>query len=231
MRTKIIEFATQEEYLNIPQPAKKYVPEWYKKAEKFVKGKHKVADQDGPSTTIKLCVPFLDSLISGYMVELWQDVEVYKNDSGLARINWATEPKVASQRSSEQMQGFPKPPEYDDQDFTWSFHFCFKTPPGYSVIFTHPLNRLDLPFYTLTGIVDSDEVISDGNIPFILRNDFEGIIPKGTPIIQIIPFKRDNWEARKNNDLIEMGKKVNWLSNSVISGWYKKERWFKKEYN
>jgi hypothetical protein len=35
--------------------------------------------------------------------------------------------------------------------------------------------------------------------------NFEGLIPKGTPIAQIVPFKRESWqmELGKESDLID----------------------------
>jgi hypothetical protein len=97
---------------------------------------------------------------------------------------------------------------------------------------THPLNRHDLPFITLTGIIDGGVVMqSRGNFPFYIKEGFEGIIPKGTPIIQLIPFRQENWKSKKRVGLIEEGKKHNFLASSVISDWYKKTFWIRKKYD
>jgi len=32
-------------------------------------------------------------------------------------------------------------------------------PAGYSLLITHPFNRHDLPFVTLTGLVDADSLL------------------------------------------------------------------------
>jgi hypothetical protein len=45
----------------------------------------------------------------------------------------------------------------------------------------------------MAGIVDSDKYHGAGNIPFFLKEEFEGLIPKGTPYAQIIPIKRAEW--------------------------------------
>jgi hypothetical protein len=46
---------------------------------------------------------------------------------------------------------------------------------------------------------------SDINSPFIIKSGFEGIIEKGTPMFQVIPFKRADWQAEfvleKENEL------------------------------
>jgi hypothetical protein len=70
-----------------------------------------------------------------------------------------------------------------------------------------------------------------GEIPFFLKQDFEGIIPEGTPIVQIIPIKRDSWESIRSkyddrfvkNSLYQIGK--------TLYGGYKKLFWQKKSYN
>jgi hypothetical protein len=47
----------------------------------------------------------------------------------------------------------------------------------------------------LPGVVDTDEYIAPVNFPFVLNDiNFEGLIPAGTPMAQVIPFKRDSWK-------------------------------------
>ena len=43
----------------------------------------------------------------------------------------------------------------------------------------------------------TDKEVLNFHLPMWLKKDFIGIIKKGTPIAQIIPFKRDNWTANK----------------------------------
>jgi hypothetical protein len=55
-----------------------------------------------------------------------------------------------------------------------------------------------LPFTTLGGLVDAD-LYRDNFINFPARwrdPGFNGVLPKGTPIAQIIPVKRNEWSAR-----------------------------------
>jgi hypothetical protein len=52
-------------------------------------------------------------------------------------------------------------------------------------------------FTILPGIVDTDEYYAPVNFPFVIDDpEFQGLIPKGTPIAQIIPFKRDTCEIK-----------------------------------
>jgi hypothetical protein len=60
------------------------------------------------------------------------------------------------------------------------------------------LNRFDLPFTTLTGMVDCDRY-HDNWVHFPVHwhdPTFSGVLPKGTPVAQCVPVKRENWVAR-----------------------------------
>jgi hypothetical protein len=60
----------------------------------------------------------------------------------------------------------------------------------------HPVAYPNAPFYTIPGIVDTDVYDGEINVPFAIKDSFEGIIEKNTPMFQIIPFKRDQWESQ-----------------------------------
>src|SRR4029077_2309009 len=66
------------------------------------------------------------------------------------------------------------------------------------LLVTHPINRADLPFVSLTGLIDAD-LYRDNYINFPARwrdPDFRGVLPKGTPVAQCVPIKREAWTAR-----------------------------------
>jgi hypothetical protein len=112
----------------------------------------------------------------------------------------------------------------------WHNDFLIKTPKGFSVLFTHPLNRLDLPFFTLSGLVDCDKYNSPIHFPFLLKRGFEGIIESGTPIAQIVPVKRELWKSKKylfNSDKIYQNQRT---FLRTFSDYYKKKVWIKKNY-
>ena len=88
-------------------------------------------------------------------------------------------------------------PLYDEDRFIIKFNnfWTIELPPGYSLLVTHPINRHDLPFHTLTGLVDADRYV-DNFVHFPARwcdPDFNGVLPAGTPVAQCLPVKRDNW--------------------------------------
>ncbi len=70
-----------------PEAASKSVPEWYKGLKRFL-GADKVMARDGGSNAgLKLCVPFLDATISGYVVKLHCDIAVERINKELKIIN------------------------------------------------------------------------------------------------------------------------------------------------
>ena len=218
-----------EVYPNIITPAKNHVPDWYKKIPKW-KNNEMFEVGKGFNVTVKHCMPFLDSLTAGYMIVLPNDLYV-KNDDGAPLIAWnhTDFPPIARQDLAS-----PNlvPIGHHPTEFVWQSGVSNTIPIGYSVLFTHPLNRHDLPFTTLSGVVDGGLVMNPkGQIPFFVKKDFEGIIPQGTPIAQIIPFYKQNWSSKIQNGLILEGEKTSRQSRSLISGWYKKTFWTRKKYD
>lgn len=65
------------------------------------------------------------------------------------------------------------------------------------MLFMHPANRFDLPFTTLTGMVDCDSYHDlFVNIPARWSDPaFRGVLKRGTPIAQCIPVRRERLEA------------------------------------
>jgi hypothetical protein len=71
--------------------------------------------------------------------------------------------------------------------------WAIETPKGYSCLFVQPFHR-DSAFTILPGVVDTDKYVQPVNFPFVLNDiKWEGLIPAGTPIAQVIPFKREDW--------------------------------------
>lgn len=93
------------------------------------------------------------------------------------------------------MPQFIHPQGYYQEHFAWYPDWAVELPEGYSALYTHPLNRFDLPFFMTIGIIDNDKVNLPGTMPFFIAKGFEGTIPAGTPYAQIIPFKREDWKS------------------------------------
>jgi hypothetical protein len=215
--------------INPPFPTKNYLPDWYKDTARFYNtGKENIIDH---GKTFKVCMPFTDAMISGYTFELWQDLYIV-DDGNFPRIGWRDETApVVGIRESEQggKMGFPQ--GYWDIHYVLNHPLYIQTPPGYSILVTQPFNRFDLPFMGLTAIVDSDkEPFFPGNYSMFLKKGFGGEVKAGTPLLQILPFKRDEWQSEIDNDIIQKGDKAANKSNRQLLGWYRDHAWAKKTY-
>lgn len=216
-------------YPNIITPAKNHIPEWYKNIPRWENNEmFKVGK--GFRHTVKHCMPFLDSLTTGYMIVLPNDLYV-KNDNGEPFISWQGAEFPPSSRDNIADLNLV-PAGHSPLEFVWHTGVANTIPLGYSLLFTHPINRHDLPFTTLSGIVDGGLVMGPrGNIPFYVKDGFEGIIPQGTPIAQLIPFRQEDWSSKIKNGLVQEAEEHDKKTNSLIFGWYKKTFWTRKKYN
>jgi hypothetical protein len=210
-----------------PQPASAFVPNWWKDMPSFSVGT-KFDLNPSANVTAKKCFPLLDSITAGYIVTLWADILVTQNSNGSPYIKWAVQTDVLQAWSHQQSQGYEIPEGYDKTVFKNYHGWIIETPKNYSCLITHPIGFPNLPFRTLTGIVDTDKLKTDANAPFVVKKDFEGIIEKGTPMFQIIPFKRDKWksEFEFKDDYFMNGEK---LHSKIISSYGRFLR-TKKEY-
>ena len=212
-------------------PSKDSVPEWHKKFPRtIVKNNKPLLPNGGANRTIKACVPFLDSLTAGYMITLPYDIFITKDASYKFNINWNADYTIVESHLASQIPKEMVSKEYEDQAFKWCNPWVIKTPPGWSSLFVHPLNRLDLPFYTLSGLVDTDIYnCAPVNLPFFLKKDFEGTIRNGTPIAQVILIKREPWKSveEEYSNLEETS--TNKLRKFIVDS-YKKQFWIRKDY-
>jgi hypothetical protein len=226
MFDKEIEFSAHEDYFSLkedyPIPTKLNMPEWYKKLE------HNLFNK-----TVKGCMPFLDTLTFGYLLKMPQDFHVRHNidnknekgdkfkDSfqtfGLHQYQPILHAKNINLNSKfdghymSQLEGSSLIEKNKNLPFYKILNpWKIKTPKGYSCLFVPPLNNSDDRFSIISGIVDTDTFPNEINFPIVINGDkypiLETTIKKGTPYVQIIPFKRDNWKmllkSRKQKDII-----------------------------
>jgi len=175
--------------LEKPEPASKFIPDWYKNMESYMGGEKKPDGTAKTTSTIKRCMPVFDAMTAGYVVKLPADVYV-RIKNGEQFFEWSSLGLIAF----HPVEQAPTHPLKNKHAYPkWTTHWSIRTPKGYSTLFVQPMHRESV-FTILPGIVDTDEYYAPVNFPFIIKDpEFEGLIPKGTPIVQIIPFKRDSW--------------------------------------
>lgn len=219
--------------LTIPIPKKSslHMPDWYNKSERWLGSDKAEIKNYSANQGLKHCIPFLDVMTSGYMIELWTDIQVKRDINNEAEFTWLSHPDPLLIRDQRSGKTIPRPAGHDEMHYGWICPFAIKVPKGYSVLLTHPANRFDLPFTTLSGIMDSDSYYPSGTIPFFLKNDFEGIIKTGTPIAQLFPYKRESWVSESGSK--ELQKEIQqqgYDTQRSLGGLYKALHWTRKNY-
>jgi hypothetical protein len=187
-----------------PVPAYTMVPEWYKQTESYIGGDKKPGGDGGTKATIKRCMPVFDAITAGYLILLPADVWVSVKD-GQQYFEWSNFDLI----KFHPIEQAPLHPAKNEHAYPkWSNHWSIKTPKGYSVQIIQPMHRESI-FTIMPGVVDTDKYSAPINFPMVINDpSFEGMIPKGTPIAQVIPFKRENWamEIGDDSDLIAQSK-------------------------
>ena len=181
-----------------PVPAVAGLPDWFKAMPQRAFSALVAGEDD----TVKRCPPFVDAMTCGFLMPLICDVKV-ENGEFTWDIDLPPAREAAFARApiglhdAGQVAGTPL---FEDDRSLIKFHnlWTIEAPEGYALMFTHPVNRFDLPFTTLTGMVDCDRYRDAWiHFPAHWRDEgFSGVLSKGTPVAQVIPVKRDTWAMR-----------------------------------
>jgi len=170
-----------------PVAARAVQPAWFKRLPGLDR-EHLSATNNG--LTVKRCVPFLDALSIGWLLPLAATVRLEISDEGRhVTAGWEFDREMVSGHGAHQAAGNPYEPRP-----LMKFHnpWTVRTPDGWSCLFVPPLNRPSELFEVLSGVVDTDVYTAPVNFPFVaLAGDGVHTIAKGTPLVQVIPFRRE----------------------------------------
>jgi len=205
-----------------PKPASRFIPDEYKKLKRF-------KDDNLHDPTVKTCVPFLDSLILGYIIPFDQDylVDPIENDFSVTPAN-----KNASSEFHDKEQ-LPKEWQKISGKKVGKFmnKWLIKTPPGYSCLFVQPMNRMEERFDIIPGVVDTDTYLNLINFPYFLKKrDEQFLFKRGEPMVQVIPFKREPWKMWSGFYYEKAHSKILNILNNEWMDRYKKYFWSKKSF-
>jgi hypothetical protein len=216
-----------------PVSAQKAMPDWYREAPPYLDRDHDPsrAHKNILHPTIKRCVPIFDAISSGYLIKTHRDLDIEKNIPDGLSFFWPPGDDLLEFHSEKQLCGLPGA-EFFSEVPKFMSPWAISTPRGYSSLFISPMYRESSPIKILSGIVDTDSYNYSVNLPFLVDPNYEGgIIPAGTPIAQVIPFKRDSFKMN-----IGGKKSINKASEtyvnllSVFLNGYRKKFWSKKSY-
>ena len=241
IKFKAHEFIIKDKSIH-PTPGKFNIPEWYKNI--------KVGDYQ--NLNIKNCKPFLDSLVTGYIIKNPIDQEINFNtpdpriDNKLntwININGHVQDhtvvrEVNVNRGNEihklsQVGGSTCPFAVTNKMvpiYKIINPWIVEVPKDYSVLYLPPLNRPDDRFEILAGIVDGDHQVQV-NFPCVFKKEGTWLLEKGTPIATAFPFKNENWKM----DISEITEREHsrrfFTMGSKLTKYYEKLFWKKKSWN
>ena len=179
-----------------PVPASKNIPDWYKNLDSYMTEGKRPDGSGGTGATAKRCMPIFDAITGGYIIfthaDLWVSQKEDENGKKHPFYEWSHFNAI-SFHPKQQMPEHPNDTGHEVSYPKWSNAWSITTPPGYSCLFISPLHR-ETPIMVLPGVVDTDTYTAPVNFPFVLRDPkMDGLVPAGTPIMQVIPFKRETW--------------------------------------
>jgi hypothetical protein len=178
---------------HLPRPvlARNALPDWLRampaKAHSEIHGRE--------IRTVKQCPPFVDAMAYGVMIPLPCDIRA---ERGEFAWDWdIPEPETSGHPraplSFHPAAQFAAAPFGSGQAaLKFNSFWTIELEPGWSLFATHPVNRDDLPFRLISGLVDSDR-FHDGEINFPAiwtQRDFSGVLPRGTPVAQCFAVPR-----------------------------------------
>jgi hypothetical protein len=204
-----------------PKPAVKEVPRWYKDTPEYTGNSGKKVFNDGNTThTVKKCIPVFDAITAGYILYTQVDLQISVQDD-LPYYTWSDKGAISFHPIVQAplhpvMNGAPYP--------KWNNPYAITTPPGYSTLFVQPFHR--------ESVFNTDTYRSPVLFPFVLNDvKWEGIIPAGTPMAQVIPFKRDSWKHEiGSSEEIKDQDKINKKLKTLFFNSYKRQFWSQKQY-
>lgn len=181
------------------------------------------------------CPGIHDWNTSGYLIRAWTDIHVEAQGE---EIRVAAEDrehdfsKGGVGRLSPELVPLPFSAEIEPNVFKIELPWLIRTKPGYSCMVVSPFFHFleNMPYITTyPGVLDTDGLHRPSWIFSVMKKE-HFIIERGTPILQVIPFKREKIVSE-----VKRGDVGDWLGQSLkmtklIPHWYWKTFHKKKEF-
>ncbi len=210
-------------------PAKTVLPDWYSKL-------------SASEPNISKCMPVRDMITAGYIIPnayeqaIGYQTNVDTNEEEVDRIypveeigqfftslNALSAPTTMHTHSQCPVEIDGKKKSYFKVNLPWQI----KTPKGYSCLFFQPFYQFQNDIIVMPGIIDTDDFdLSQVNFPCYLNSE-EAFLNPGRPLVQIVPFKRDNWQHKLTFKSPTTSSKMNFFLHNM----YKRAFHKKKKFN
>ncbi|MFK0387112.1 DUF6065 family protein [Agrobacterium sp. NPDC090273] len=211
-----------EGIIPVPVRAKTALPEWFRKLPPVTEARLSTTDN---GLTVKRCMPFLDAMATGWIIGLAATVRMQISDGGqTVDCGWDFDRTMVSNHANHQVAGNPREPM---PPCKFHNYWTIVTPPGWSCLFLPPLNRPNGVFEIVSGVVDTDSYQSEIHFPFFaIGEDGLHVLERGTPIVQIIPFRRETTDLaadiRSESEGEAVTRKSILRKTQASDGWYRK---------
>ena len=230
MNRNLIEFhAADPSVVPAPYPAARGVPHWLK--DMPMDQPLERPTPEGPRTqqvpTVKRCPPFLEAMTCGYLIPLAGEVSFTRTGNG--ELQFRATGKIVDTQHPLQVRGSPMQGAIIVKFIN---PWVVKTPPGYSSLFLPPLNNFELPFQVLSGLVETDTYYRPVHFPTVclLRPGQSVTLKRGTPIAQVVPIRREDWQSRALPWDAGARQEIEQAMQDNREDFYKDRHWKKKAY-
>jgi hypothetical protein len=175
-----------------PVPAREVLPQWFKHLPPVDNSRVSTSDN---GLTVKRCMPFLDALMAGWILPVAATVRIEITDQDTTvNCGWDFDRTLVSNHHNYQVAGNPREPR---PPCKFHNYWNIQTPRGVSCLFVAPLNRPNGVVEVVSGMVDTDEYHALINFPFFaIAHDGLHTLDRGTPLVQVIPFRRSDIRMR-----------------------------------
>jgi hypothetical protein len=222
-----------------PSPSVLGLPKFWKSMPKYFEQPVNVLDSR-QKMTIRHCPAVNDSANFGYTVYLPFDIFIDATnesqiDSYLPEINVSFfgeqgNINLASHQHPISFQNYVDLDVYHPMSIKINTLWGIKTDPGYSVWITSPFINTKSPFKVVDAIVDTDRFISCYPYQTLIKKGFCGTIKEGTPFLQVIPFKREEFSSVVLEKEFKEIKKQNRKIHAGFKNSYKRFFWSRKRF-
>lgn len=180
-------------FVEPPKPATKALPDWYKSQS---------ASLGEFGSTIKRCMPVFDAMTAGYILSL--PCDIYVDATNPDKLTYFIPPDGLENLQEDlfyehhpmQLANYPRNNNYHKQILRIDPFYAVGTKRGYSCMFIQPFHQDPTPLQLFPAVVDTDKFISHGFYSFYVEAGFRGVLKQGTPLVQVIPFKRESFVSK-----------------------------------
>jgi hypothetical protein len=197
----------------VPRSAGEFLPDWFENVPRY-----EINDffSQGIIDNIKACTPVVDMINAGYIVPCCREFRLetklvnFRKEMIVHYVNVA-EPIPGSTKISPGLKDLKVFNERHlpcfDKQFKKVEYFKFTsewgviTPPGYSSLILQPFYHNETRYKIFPAILDTDKYHKGIIIAGTKLSDDDVTVRPGDPLVQVIPFKREDWtmEVRKGN--------------------------------